>query len=612
MLVGRGEFSGIIERLRCESRLAFDTETTGLRPYGGDRLFSVIIASKEAAHYFNFQEYAGLDPEFILPREWIAELSGAFGNADAVYYAHNAKFDMAFLAKEGVTFTGEIHCTEAIARVLKNDLLTYTLKACAERIGLAKDDGVEDYVSREHLWEWEQEPGKTTRHKRKFFDRVPVDLIVPYGKQDALVTFALGEHQEEALMALAAEMPAKLPPITKVVDNERRLTTTLFHVEHSGVLIDRGYCEEAIAHEEAIYKEAANSFEALTGIAFVDSGKCLHEAFTRFGVEVPLTEKGNPSFTDDVLARIDSPVAETVRRYREAIKRCNTYYRSFLWLADRDGALHCNFRQGGTGTGRLSCSAPNLQNVPKEDEGPFPIRRAFIPRPGHFFFTPDYDQMEYRVMLDYAEEIELIEKVKAGVDVHEATAQLMGVDRKTAKTINFMLLYGGGDSKLASALGVSLGRARALKSDYFEALPNVQRFIRTVIKTAEVRGYIFNWAGRRCVFADSRFAYKAPNYLIQGGCADIVKFAMNAIDDFLRGRKSKMLLQIHDEILFEIHESEAHIVHDLRALMESVYPHRALRLTCGMEHSWKSWADKVEGVPDGKETRDGLQGASVA
>jgi DNA polymerase-1 len=163
-----------------------------------------------------------------------------------------------------------------------------------------------------------------------------------------------------------------------------------------------------------------------------------------------------------------------------------------------------------------------------------------------------------------------------------------------------MLLYGGGINKLASALEIDYTQAEQLRNKYFWKLPAVKKFIRGVIDRAQNSeiGYVINWLGRRCYFEDPKYAYKAPNHLIQGGAADVTKVAMNRIDKFLSDKKSRMLVQIHDELLLEIHESEAHILNDIREIMESSYsPRNGLKLTCGIEHSFISWADKVEGIP---------------
>jgi len=177
---------------------------------------------------------------------------------------------------------------------------------------------------------------------------------------------------------------------------------------------------------------------------------------------------------------------------------------------------------------------------------------------------------------------------------------MCGISRKNAKTLNFGLLYGMGTEKLANALKLDEYEAFELKATYFGKLPRVKAFIRDVIKTAENRKYIKTWTGRKLHFPRKDFAYKAPNHLIQGGCGDIARVAMNRLQSQLFGYESQMLVQVHDEILFEIHENEFAIVPDLVKVMEDVYsPRNGMKLTCGVEHSFTSWGkqDVIEGVP---------------
>jgi DNA polymerase-1 len=211
----------------------------------------------------------------------------------------------------------------------------------------------------------------------------------------------------------------------------------------------------------------------------------------------------------------------------------------------------------------------------------------------------DFDQFEYRMMVNYAREIELIEKIKSGLDVHTATAEMMNVTRKQAKTLNFLLLYGGGAQVLADKLGLSnIQEAYELKRNYFQALPAISNLFTHIMNTARTRGNIKNGFGRVYHF-DPDFAYKAANYLIQGTTADWIKFSMVRIDEYLRTNnfKSHLLLQIHDELLFEVHESETHIIPILKGYMQNVSrerPHDLLPYTVGIDYSTTSWKDKKE------------------
>lgn len=617
MIVTPANYSQVFDRLKQCSLLSLDTETTGLRPYHGDHLFALTIAIRGAVFYFNFQ-VAGPEETWLNIPGHLSMLSVLFEDPSKTWYLHNAKYDMHMLARQGLYLRGTVHCTKAIARVEYNEHAAYDLASCAARMGFAKDDAVEAYIDEHHLWDWETVPGRKQRKKNKHFDAVPFSLIVPYAERDAEITFALGSGQTETLTDLAGKTPPGLPTVTRIVDMERRLTKVVFEMEHRGVLIDRPYCERAKDYELGRASAALQEFKRHTGRNFSASPLLFKDIFASerdkwvFG-EPTKTGQINPSFDSEVLASFENPAAKEILRYRDA-KSKSDFYSGFLYHADSHGILHPNFNPDGTRTGRFSSSDPNLQNLTDEEgleDQEFIVRRAIIPRPGYVFLMPDFDQMEYRMMLDYAKEMGLIEKVKGGLDVHEATAQLMSRTRKEAKTLNFMLLYGGGVQKLADALGIDASSARALKARYFEALPNVQKFIEEVQATVCQRGFLRNWAGRRSYFPNAEFAYTGPNTLIQGGCADVNKFALVGLADALRGKDAHVVLTIHDENPIEAKEDQAEEVARIAIeVMENIYPGKHLRLTVGMEWSPRSLGDKLKGMPGGTKARDGFPGGA--
>ena len=271
-----------------------------------------------------------------------------------------------------------------------------------------------------------------------------------------------------------------------------------------------------------------------------------------------------------------------------------------------------------------------------KDQDQIAIRSLFVPRKDYYFVMIDYDQMEYRLLLEYCSEFGLIEKVKNGLDVHQATADMLGVDRYLAKTINFMTIYGGGVAKLCGMIGkptlmiddlkdlekarrenwgmgaiktelgldqktidyniAELEVAAKLKQKYMGEFKRLDAFCKTVAARAKYKGYIRSLFGRILRIPSPNQAYKAVNYLIQGSCADIVKEAMLKVDYHLKVNEyqSRMLLQIHDELLFEVHKSEEWVVGYLKRCMQSAYEHKYLPLTTSVEYSNTNWADKTE------------------
>lgn len=606
MRVRRQELNEVLIRLSTPGFYSLDTETTGLHAYLGDRLFSIIIADKDVSYYFNFEPYGGLHSDWVLPRTELFSFQKILGIPSSTWFMHNAKFDLSMLAAEGLSVHGTIHDTEVMARLVRNDHMSYSLASCAERIGLKKSDAVDDYIAEHKLFTWKETPGKKKRVKVPHFQKVPYDIIAPYGEQDARITFALGMYQRQMITEKSNSTPGIEGQLLHTYANECELTKTCFRMEQVGIQIDRNYCERAFQYEMDRVSQAALEFQEISGESFIDSAKVFARVFDSLGLMYGKTDKGNPSFKDEELEKINHSIVDVIRKHRGSSKKANTYYRNFLDLSDTGDVLHANIRQGGTDTGRFSYSEPNLQNLSRPEEDgeyqEFEIRRAFIPRPDYCFVMIDYDQMEYRMMLNYAKEMKLIEKVLGGLDVHQATANQMGVSRTQAKTLNFMLLYGGGVLKLAKSLKITELEAKVAREKYFEALPAVKNFMWNLTETVKRRGYLRNWAGFHCYFDDPNFAYKAPNYLIQGGCAQVMKFSLVAIDNLLKDKRSRLLVSVHDEAVLEIHRNEFDIIPAIVKIMENAFQPAhgkvLLPLTCGVSYSWKSWAEKIKGYPD--------------
>tara|TARA_R100000781_G_scaffold113585_1_gene82368 strand:- start:2092 stop:3963 length:1872 start_codon:yes stop_codon:yes gene_type:complete len=608
------QFHSRIDQFKLDGHYGLDTETFGIGRQ--DRLYSIILSNEKTSYYFNFlseQDHLGNEPAIVLPKEFIKEFEPVFNNANSTWYIHNAKFDMAKLGMEGLKIKGTVHCTQALARLVKNNHLSYSLDACVKRIygyNIGKLS-LDEYITKHKLHETVEIPGKQKRQKNKFYHKVPFDIMADYGIRDGRVVQALGEYQERKLTETGINK--------RLIQTERNLTKVCFDIEQRGIKLDMQYVRKGMADQEEKLVQAKEDFQQLTGIEYKRGPTCLVEAFTAQGIPIRRTAKGRPSFSKDALLDSDYPIVHILKRIRSHEKIIDTYYSSFLHLSDPRGIIRANIFQSGTETGRFSYSSPNLQNLPKEDnvKKDYYVRKCFVPRKDHCFVMIDYDQQEYRLMLDYAGEFKLIDRINQGLDVHQATADLLNsasrysdVTRKTAKMINFMLLYGGGTETLAKQLDVTLDKAKELRRLYFESLPRVTDFFRRVVSTAKSRGWIQNWAGRKCYLSSLKGAYIMPNHLIQGGCADIIKSAMTKIHKLLKGKKSSMLVQIHDELLLEMHESELSLVPRIKQIMEDVYtPKNGLKLTCGVEHSWVSFAsiDKIKGLPCGQETRDSFQ-----
>lgn len=609
MLVTRTNFAEVLARLELPGRYALDTETTGLSAYKGDRLFSIIIATLTESWYFNFNRYPDLpDDQLLLRSHKDALQASVFSRLDHEWELHNAKFDLHMLGVEGLTLAGSVWCSYAMGRVLHNDLRAYNMDFLSQRwLGESKSDLVKEYADEHGLFETYMK-GRVKK-KNYFFAKVPLHIVQEYAEKDGLLTAKLAAFERDRIRNLDAHYrKPNQPPLWQVVENEMALTKVLYEIEKVGVLLDKPYAEAALKAETTRKTKAAEAFKQLADIDFEDSPTVIGAAFKKFGVQLPKGDGGRLLTNKEVLATVEHPAARLIEDYRTAQKKAVTYYGNFLAMADSTSVIHPDFHQGGTKTGRLSCRDPNLQNLERPDEDAdaeakdtFTVRRAFVPREDFCFFAPDYDQIEYRLMLEYADEDSVIARVLSGLDVHSATAESLGVSRFQAKTINFMLIYGGGNGKLASSLKCSWEEAKAKRALYFEKLPKIARFVELVRAVAYERLTLHNWFGRRYTFAFPDMTYTtAPNWLIQGGCSEVLKKALILTHAYLKEHctHSRIVLNVHDEIVFEMHKSELHHCRALVEIMETVYPFKKLKLTAGPAYSWKSLADKVDGYPE--------------
>jgi DNA polymerase-1 len=487
--------------------------------------------------------------------------------------------------------------------------MNYGLSDVAERMGLGtKDDAVMNYIKEHNLYDKEVVPGKKGVQRNPRFDKVPFEIISKYALRDGELTYKIGVLQEQKVKELNKKyrtINGYTHDFEKLIERECKLTKVLFDIEKHGMMIDREYIERAKKHEEERIKKAKEEFQTLTGFVLIDSAKHLSPILTKRGVTPGRTEKGRESFTDEVLCSTSDEAAKCVREYRDANKRLGTYYSSFTYHGDGEGVVRANIKQCGADTFRFSVTNPALQTLGSEENDEWPVRNSFRAREGYVLLSIDYSQQEYRLSADLAGERRLISQINSGTDIHTATAEMMGVDRTRAKTLNFMLLYGGGSQKLADSLGITLNQAKALKSLYFEKLPRTSELINKAKETADRRGFIFNIAGRALYFPlvkfekdgiwqQANFSYKAPNYLIQSSGAEIMRMALIDLHEYLSKYKSRVVLSQHDEALIEMHESELYLVPEIQRIMESVYTPRnglPMKTSVAIGKSWGTLED---------------------
>ncbi len=594
MIVQRKNFQKALNTFKRPGIYGLDTETTGLTINA--RPFSIILANDHESFYFNFQEYDGIGEEFVLDESHLEQMQVIFSEPKSTFCAHNAYFDHWQIYQAGIKIESNLWCTLLGSRIEKNTHMKHSLDAAGARIGYEKSDAVEDYIKEHKLWEWVDIPFKKKRVKNKFYWKVPLDVIAPYGEKDAQITRALGIHQFQKIREMKNTY-AKQGHICKfylMLQTEKNIPKVCSAMFRRGVKVDLEYTRTAMEHELKELETLKHEFSKETGTEWEDSPKTMLLVFRLFDWKLQRTTKGNFSFDDKTLSKIEHPLCDLILKIRSLEKRISTYFSSILYH-QKNGFIHAGIRPGGTVTGRFSYSDPNLQNIPKKEDGQFQIRKCLVPRKDHIFVMIDYDQQELKLLFDYANETELIRRVKNGEDGHQVTSELAGITRPQAKTINFGLIYGMGINELANKLGTTVEQAKIIKNRHISSLKGIDQFIKRVKSQAINRGYIVNWAGRRYHLDDPSKSYVMVNHLIQGSGADVCRKAMVDCFEYLKAFRSALLLQVHDELLFEVHIDELSIVPDLKNIMEKAYiPRNGLPLTCSVEYSLNSWGEKKE------------------
>jgi DNA polymerase-1 len=597
MIVNINNFYDVLNDILKSSSFSFDCESTGLRVHHGDRLFSLSIAIKDTTYYFNFKNYNDGNP--YLPFDYIVHLNRLFSARTGV--AANAKFDMHLLANEGLVFAVDFKVWDVLVidKLIYNRHMSYSLDSVAERNGFQKLDTVEKYIVEHKLSTMTTIPGKDKRVRIPHYDQVPFSIMREYACQDANITYKIYEKQLAAVAVIEQDnIRLKQPSFAKVVELENEVTKVCFDIERRGMKIDAEYIRRVSAYEQTRALHAVKEYEEISGTSFVDSAKAHKPVFELLGLSSGKTQKGGVSFSDETLTNCKHPIAEHIRNYRDSSKRLKSYYQNFLYEADKDGIVHPNIKQTAADTYRFSITSPALQTLNSEEDGEYKVRNSFVARDGFQFLSIDYSSQEYRLTAAYSNQESLIKAINEGQDVHQATADLMGVNRQQAKVLNFALLYGAGSQKVAGMLGITEPEAKALKNKYFSSLGMIKKFVRDVSNVINTRGYTFNFAGYRLYFPylevnGERFnlSYKGPNYLIQSSGAAIMRMALIKVHKFLRPYKSKIVLSIHDEALIELHDDEHHLIEPIRKIMKEVFiPMNNL----GMETSFslaKSWGD---------------------
>ncbi|MDR2098812.1 MAG: DNA polymerase I [Rickettsiales bacterium] len=562
-----------VERCAAAGRFAVDTETTGLDSLAAGIVGISLAVGEGVACYIPLRHkkvvYGGVDlfndnSEQLLEgqialEDAVALLKPLLEDPKVVKIGHNIKYDMHIFRRLGI----------AVAPIEDTMVMSYVLDSVKNLHNM--DDLAKIHLGYSTI-HFEDVAGKGK--SQIGFAEVALDKALDYAAEDADVTLRL---YDIFAPRLAAEDEKN---VYRGIDLP--LVRVLFEMEERGIKIDEAALAGLSREFEAVLKDLEGKIFALAGGEFnIMSPKQLGEIlFDRLGM--PFAKKGwrgEYSTDSDILKKLSYQgfeIAGVVLKYREIAKLKGTYSDALpRQVSARDGRVHTNYFQAGTSTGRLSSNDPNLQNIPIRTDLGKNIRAAFVAERGFRLLSADYSQIELRILADMADVKNLKQAFLDGVDIHAKTAsEIFGVPvsrmtpdlRRNAKAINFGIIYGISPFGLARSIGVTQGEAKAFIDSYFAAFPEILKYMEDTKAFAHSRGYVETQFGRRCFISGinnpkqkayaERAAINAP---IQGGNADIIKMAMEKIRALLAGKNLeddvRMLLQVHDELVFEVRDS---------------------------------------------------------
>ncbi len=554
-------FDRWLEKIDTAELTAFDTETTGLNYMEAEIVgLSLSVQDNEAAYIPLAHDYPGA-PDQLPRNEVLEKLRDWLQDDNKKKVGHHLKFDAHILLRYDIALAG---------MQFDSMLESYVLNSVATRHDM--DSVARQYLGRETI-HFEDVAGKGV--KQLTFNQVDLETASPYAAEDADVTLQL----HKALWEQLGEHGSLRSVYT---DIEQPLVPILLEMEETGVLVDRKMLNTQSGElAKKMIGLEAKAHELAGGPFNLGSPKQLQQIlFENLGLPViRKTPKGQPSTAEDVLVELagDYELPAVIIDYRSVSKLKSTYTDKLpLQIAESTGRIHTSYHQAVTATGRLSSTDPNLQNIPIRTEEGRRIRQAFIAPEGQVLLAADYSQIELRIMAHLSQDPGLVKAFADEQDVHRATAaevfdmaldEVTDDQRRSAKAINFGLMYGMSAFGLAKQLGIGRGEAQEYVNLYFDRYPGVKNYMDSIRETASANGYVETVFGRRLYLPEinarnanrrqyaERTAINAP---MQGTAADIIKKAMISVHQWLQDERpgARMIMQVHDELVFEVEKDK--------------------------------------------------------
>ncbi len=562
----------LLQRMQNASKFAIDTETTSLDYRVAEMVgFSIAFDAQDAYYIPLAHDYEGA-PEQLDRESVLAQIKPILENPAIKKIGHHLKYDAHIFANHGIELQGWYFDTM---------LASYVLNSVATRHGM--DDVARLYLS--HLTTtYEEVAGKGA--KQKTFNQIEIETAAHYAAEDAHVTFRLYEVLDKKLKVH--------PELINILHNiEVPVARVLTSMEENGIQLDLQFLDQLGEDFSRTMRDLENQITELAGQPFnVSSPKQVGEIlFEKLGLKGgKKTSTGQYSTSESILEKLDHPISALILDYRGLSKLKSTYTDGLLKQANNDShRVHTSYHQALTATGRLSSTDPNLQNIPVREEIGRQIRKAFIAPEGRVLLAADYSQIELRLMAHFSQDDALLDAFRHGQDVHRRTAsevlnipldQVTNDQRRQAKAVNFGLLYGMSEFGLIRQLGFTREESQNYIKQYFHRYPGIYEYMQRTRQVALEQGFVETILGRRLYTpeidarnmmirkAAERAAINAP---LQGSAADIIKMAMIEVDKMLPKDQTKMLLQVHDELVFEVDADIAdELAPKLAEVMQSV------------------------------------------
>ena len=558
----KNELDELIEVMKKAPYISFDTETTSL-DYMNAELVGVSIALKpnEAFYIPINHNYEGVEKQ--LEEHFVLEALKPFLESDEIpKIGHNLKYDRHILQNLGIDLKGKLLDTMLFSYVNNSTITRHNLDAVSKRYLNINPTSYEDVA------------GKGV--KQIPFSEVSIEVASEYASEDADISLKLYEHIEPLV-----QKETKLAKLYSEIEGP--LIYTLGDIERNGVLIDSEKLNEQSKELEAMILKLEQKVQKSAGEDFnLGSPKQLQEIlYEKLGLPViKKTPKGQPSTAESVLQELsmDFPIVQDILSYRAISKLKSTYTDKLPKMVNSNtGRVHTSYHQAVTATGRLSSSDPNLQNIPIRSEEGRRIREAFIAPDGYKILAADYSQIELRIMAHLSRDQGLMDAFAKGQDIHQATAaeifstnidEVTANQRRSAKAINFGLIYGMSAFGLSKQLQITRAEAQNYIEQYFDRYPQVKHYMDETKQSAKKMGYVETVFGRRLYLADiessnyqrrqyaERSAINAP---MQGTAADLIKMAMILLHQKIREEsfEAKIIMQVHDELVIEVNENQS-------------------------------------------------------